>query len=272
MTKKGSLIHLPLTFFSFGKRQKFLFISVLLSACLFSLRFFTLVSRFRLVIGLAILAYLLSVWALREGFNRLSWVTTLVLPAFFICGTGFFYLLVPEQLWLQGLVSLAFGLGFYSLLLTENIFAVAAIRTIQLFRSAQTVGFLITIVTGFFFYNTILSFKLDPWYNLLACIGVSFPLIFQGIWGAQLKDKIDFGDIVSSFIFSLILGELAFTLSFWPVSVSTGSLGLTAGLYIILNLVQHDIAQRLFIKTIKENLVIAIIVFLSILLTTSWSG
>ena len=43
-----------------------------------------------------------------------------------------------------------FGIGQYTLLLTANIFSVAAIRTIALFRAAVAVGFVMTLLTGFF--------------------------------------------------------------------------------------------------------------------------
>ena len=263
---------LRISFVTLSKRQKFIFVSLLLALGLFSMRFFNLVSRFRLVGILAVCAYLFSVWALREGFNRLSWLTTLLLPAMFAGGAGLFYLLVPDQLPVQVGVALGFALGFYSLLLTENIFSAAAIRTIQLFRSAQTVGFLITIITAFFFYNTILSFKLDPWYNLLVCALVSIPLVFQSLWSMQLKDRLSLDDLVLSLIYSFVLGQIAFAFSFWPVSVSTGSLGIAATLYIILNLTHHDLAQRLFIKVIRENVFIAAAVLLAILIATSWTG
>jgi hypothetical protein len=89
---------------------------------------------------------------LREGIDGIEWLTVLTLPPLYTAGVGLFYFLLPVR-WLTRLpVAMAYGLGMYVLLLTENIFSVASIRTIQLLRAAQAVGFLLTLVTGFFLY------------------------------------------------------------------------------------------------------------------------
>ena len=267
MNVKKAKIKLPSV--RIGKRQKFLLVAGLLMAGLFSTRFLANLPQFEVVLGLAAVSYLLSAWALSEGFSRFSWITTLILPPLFTAGVGFFYLL-SNYLWLQLVIVLAYGIGFYSLLLTENIFAAASIRTIQLLRSAQTVGFLLTVLAVFFFYDTILSFKMSPFGNFAAVGLISLPLLYQGVWCCSLCERMRRKDLLVSVVFALILAQLAFVISFWPVSVPTGSLALTAGFYIILNLCQHDLNQRLFAKTIKENLVIALLVFLVVIMTTGW--
>jgi hypothetical protein len=68
----------------------------------------------------------------------------------------------------------------------------------------------------------------------------------------------------------LILAEVVLAISFWPMPVSTSSLFLITVLYILLGLVQNDLQERLFKKTIREYLWVGVIVFLTIFLTTHW--
>jgi len=160
----------------------------------------------------------------------------------------------------------------YALLLTENIFSVAAIRTIQLFRAAQAVGFLLTLVTAFFLYDTILSFRLSFWTNALLVFIISFPLILQALWSVKLEDYISPKVWLFSFVLSLVLAEVACAISFWPVNIASGSLFLVTMMYIILGLSQQHFARRLFPRTVQEYLGVGIAVLVIILLTAHWGG
>jgi hypothetical protein len=189
-----------------------------------------------------------------------------------VAGVGLFYFLTPA-VWLTRIpIVLLFGLGLYVLLLTENIFAVAAIRTIQLLRSAQAVGFLLTVVTAFFLYDTILSFRLNSGFNFLLIGMISFPLVFQGLWSINLEEKIPSRIWLYSFSLALVLAETGLILSFWPLTVAVGSLGLATVLYIVLGLVQHRLSERLFKRTVNEYLVVGIIVLIVVFLSARWGG
>ena len=75
-------------------------------------------------------------------------------------GVALFYFLLPVR-WLTRLPVLAiFGISMYLLFLTQNIYNIAAIRTIQLLRAAHAVGFLFTIVSAFLIYNVIFALHL----------------------------------------------------------------------------------------------------------------
>ena len=156
--------------------------------------------------------------------------------------------------------------------LTENIFIVASIRTIALFRAAQTVGFLITLLTAFFWYNTIFSFRFFGWWNALLVLAVSFPLIFQSLWSVDPGEKPGANILLFSVVSSLIISELTLVVSFFPVNVLTGSLFLTCFAYILIGLSSAWLVGRLFRQTIKEYLIVGGLMFLFLLLTTSWRG
>lgn len=255
-----------------SKRQKFVVSALFLSLGLLAIQVTNISWRYQAIALLVALTYLLSSWSLIEGLNRIEWLTVLVLPTFFTAGVGLFYFLVPAR-WLTRLpVILLYGVGLYALLLTENIFSVAAIRTIQLLRSAHAVGFLLTLVTSFFLYDTILSFRLEPWLNFLLVALVSLPLILQSLWSVNLEEKLTTKIWLYTLILSLVLGEIALAFSFWPVTVVIGSLALTTTLYTLLGLAQHRLSERLFQRTANEYIRVAIIVLMVILLTTHWGG
>lgn len=256
-----------------SKRQKFALTAALLSVGLLAIQVLGFNDRYQIIGGLTFLTLVLSAWSLSEGLVINWWfLNILILPTFFTAGVGLFYFLTPA-IWLTRIpIVLLFGLGLYVLLLTENIFAVAAMRTIQLLRSAQAVGFLLTVMTAFFLYDTILSFRLEPWLNFLGVGLVSLPLILHGLWYVNLEEKISFQIWFYVLALSLILAEAALILSFWPLTVAVGSLGLSTVLYIALGLVQHHLSERLFKKTVNEYLGVGLAVLVVIFLTTHWGG
>ena len=228
--------------------------------------------RFRAIAILSCLTYFLSAWSLIDSLRGIGWFTILTLPTFFTAGVGFFYFLLPAAWYTRIPVVILYGLGIYVLLLVGNIFSVASIRTIQLLRSAQAVGFLLTLITSFFLYDTILSFRLSFWVNFFLIVLISFPLIIQALWSVNLEEKITFRLFIYAFALSLIQGEIVTAFSFWPLSITVCSLALTTSLYISLGLTQNYLVQRLFSKTINEYIGVGLAVLLVIFLTTHWGG
>jgi hypothetical protein len=212
------------------------------------------------------------VWSLKESLNGLEWLMIPILPTFFTAGVGLFYFLVPGDWRIRLPVIFLFGFGLYVLLLTANIFSVAAIRTIQLLRSAHAVGFLMTLLTAFFLYDTIFSFRLIFSLNFGLVLAVSFPLLLQAVWSTKLEDRLTIVSLSFGFILSLIQAEGALLFSFWPISVAVRSLALTTMAYVSFGLVQHYLDERLFPKTIREYVSVGLVVLLVIILTTRWTG
>jgi hypothetical protein len=254
------------------KRRKIILVSLLLSLGLFFVQTRADSARYPALFGLAGLTYLFSAWALKEGLNGIEWVTVLCLPVFFTTGFGLFSFLLPANLWSQVLTLVLYALGIYILLLTENIFSVATIRNIQLLRAAQATGFLLTLITTFFLFDAVLSFRLDPWLNGGIIFLVSLVVFFQGLWKATIEEKVSWRLLSLTLLLAFLMGQVALAISFWPLTVSTGSLFLITVLYVLLGLVQSELQERLFAKTIREYLWVGVIVFLTIFLTTHWGG
>jgi hypothetical protein len=254
------------------KRKKFFITACLLAVGLLSIQLTGVEWRYGAIALLGLATYFLSAWSLSEGLSGIEWLTVLILPVLFSIGVSLFYFLTPV-LWLARLpLIFLYGVGLYSLLLTENIFSVAAIRTIQLLRSAHAVSFLLTLFTSFFLYNVVLSFRGTPWFNFLLVFSVSLPIFLQGLWCINLEEKLTARTWLYSLGSALFLGEIALAFSFWPVTVAVGSLSLTTSLYILLGLIQYHFSEKLFRRTINEYIGVGIVILIVVFLTTHWGG
>lgn len=253
-----------------SKRKKIILTSITLSLGLLFTQTRPVSQRYLAILFLSVASFLLSAWTLREGLKSVAWLGVLLLPTLFTAGIGLFYFLLPSRLLARLPIVALFGLGIYVLLLTENIFSVASFRNIQLLRSAQATGFLMSLITAFFLFDTVFSFRLEPWLNFSGIFIIGFFLFFQGLWSMKLEKKLSPKLWFFSLILALVLAEAALAISFWPLAVSTSSLFLITVLYLLLGLVQSEFQERLFKKTVREYLWVAITVFLTIFFTTRW--
>jgi len=137
------------------KRQEFVLVSLLLAIGLLLTQLLP-EYRYPMTIILALGAYVGSALVLRADLRGIKFFTLLILPALYTAAVTLFYFLLPLR-WITRIPIVAlYILGMYALLLTENIYNVAANRTIALLRAAHTIGFLITLVT-YFLQNRILD-------------------------------------------------------------------------------------------------------------------
>ena len=163
-----------------------------------------------------------------------------------------------------------FGVGMYALLLTANIFSVSTIRTIALVRAARGVGFVLTLLTFFLVFDAILSLR-APIYMTSALVFVSsLPIYKQGFWSVLLDKEFSKDILYLSATAALVTAEIAIALYFWPVTVVVGSLFLTVTVYMLLGLGQSSLETRLFPVTIREHIVVGVLVFIAMFLATHW--
>lgn len=227
--------------------------------------------RYRLIIGLAVLTALLTIWALWEGMTKVKAAVLLILPTLFTIGVASFYFLLPFR-WLTRLpVVILFGMSFYSLLLSQNVFNVASVRTIPLYRAASTVNFLFSLITAFFIYNVVYALHTNFYLNGILVFLISFPLILQMLWSIEM-DRVTSAILIYSGILALVIGEIALALSFWPVAPTMWSLTLSTIMYVVLGIVTEFFRDRLAKRVVWEYIIIGGVVLLFSFLTTSWMG
>lgn len=219
---------------------------------------------------MSLLTVPLTLWSLKEALKGPIWLMSWILPMFFTAGVGLFYFLLPTSVVTALPIILIYFLGMYALFLSENIFSVAAIRTIQLFRSASAASFLLTLVTSFLLYDTVLSFRLPFYLNALLVLVISFFLFLHGNWSVNLEERISKKTLLYSGFLSLGMGEAALALSFWPATITLGSLFLTSLVYVALGLTQAYLSDRFLKNTVREYLSVGFLVLIVLLVYTSW--
>jgi hypothetical protein len=160
----------------------------------------------------------------------------------------------------------------YALLLTENIYNVAANRTIALLRAAHTVGFLITLVTYFLLLSTVLAFRLHAIPTMLLTGIISALLIFQILWSIDLSPTIHPKIRHLTYALVLIFIELSWVLSFWSVKSTIKALFLTTCFYSLVGMAQQYLVEKLYKKTIIEFSSVIVVVGIIVFLTTNWRG
>lgn len=274
-----------------GKRQKIVISTiVLLVGIILSRVGIGELLQWRFRTGLfAVLSVLVTVWALRDqDFTGIKWLMLPILPSMFAVASLLVFPLIPagfERLLsfpvsadTSTLLSMAvrilflaiFVIGYYASALSANIFNIAAVRDIQLRRVAHSISFLVTVATALIFYLVIFSLRLSSLGNFLGVIAVSFPLVFQAFWAVKLESKIGERVLIFSISVAVILGEIAWVLSFYPVSIAIMALFLTAIFYEAVGIVQYYFDERLNRQVAQEFVLVAVATFLITVFSAQW--
>lgn len=256
----------------FTKRQEFVGATIILTALLILTQIVSVDLRYFFVLLLSIAAYGLSAFVLRENLKGIEWVTLLALPTLFTAAVSLFYFLLPVR-WLTRLpVAILYGVGAYALLLTENIYNVAADRTIALLRAAHSVGFLLTLLTFFLLIQTILAFRFFPFVNVLLIGIVSYFLVLQALWSMDLSILVPRRIWHISVAVTVFMVNIVWIFSFLPTKATLTALMLTTILYSSVGMGQQYLVEKLYKKTVIEFISVAAIVFVITLIATSWRG
>lgn len=255
------------------RREKFLAATILLTIGLVATQLISFDQRLIMVVGLSVITYILSAWVLREDLEGVEWLTLLVLPTLYTAAVCLFYFLLPARWITRVPTALFYAIGMYAVLLTENIYNVSAERSIQLVRAAHSIGYLITLVTAFLFFNTLFALHLPFYFNALGAALITFPLSFQSLWSIVLTER----SISSTIWFfaigaTIIIAELALVISLWPIRGVVAAVVLSAALYTLIGVGQQQLMERLFKTIIREFIIVIIIVFLLSLFATRWGG
>lgn len=261
-----------LTSYQITKRQKFILMSGFLTLVLVATQTVPESLRLEAIGFLALSTLFLAIFALWGELSGIKYFLLTLLPVYFVTGSSLFYFLLPVR-WLTRLpFALTFGISVYLLMLTSNIYNVAAIRTIALIRAAHAVGLLFSIVSAFFLVNVLFSLHL-PFYLLVGgVLLVVGPLYFVGLWSYELKDHISHKVIVYTSIFTLVNVQVALVLSFWPVVPINGALVIVTIMYVLLGLGQFVFQEKMKTRVVWEHLVVAFLVAMIVLASTRWGG
>lgn len=252
------------------KRQRFALQTIILTFGLLVTQLIWEDYRFIVVVILSIMSYFLTAWSLSEDIKGIEWILLYILPVSLTLSFSLFYFLLPGR-WISRLfIIFVFAIGTYATLLAENIYNVAAARSIQLLRVAQSVGLLITLVVVFLSVSIIFSIRGSFLMNMFLLTPVVFVLGLQSLWSVKLEARLSREVIIYAAVVALGIGEMVAALSFWPIQIATISLFTSALFYTLIGIIQQHFLGRLFKNIIKEYIFAFIFTFLVAVLITSW--
>lgn len=272
------------------KRTRFVLVAFLIALSLWLSTWVSVEYRFGLTLGISALTYILSVWVLFDDLKGIEWLTLVVLPVMFTLGSALFSNFLPNSIprifsrvfqvetaillagFFRLIYYILFAIGLYGVLLIENIFSVASIRTIQLFRAARSVNFILTLVTSLFFFTAVFSLRLPFWWIGIGVFLTSFTLSFPSYWSVDLKNN--YVSEVGKFAFTVgwLVSLVSLVLAFWPVKPFMGGLMLTSVLYALLGVMEQRLSSKVYLESAMEYLATVLIIMIIGFLTTSWTG
>lgn len=268
--KKGNISFLLNTIVNLSKRQKFVVAVIIQTSGLILTQILSSHLIFYAVGLLCFISLLLSLWCLAEDLNGADYFTLTIPQIFFTGGIALFYFLLPFR-WITRLpVALLYGVGIYALLLTQNIFNVASIRTIALLRAARSINLLFALITSFLLFNIIFSMHWPAYGNFILIMTISISFFIVLFWGEKMTTNIGKDILKISFGLSFIVSQLSLILSFWPVNGTFKSLYLVAVFYTLAGIIQSRFKEMPIKNSIWEYLILNLLAMGMILITTSW--
>lgn len=225
------------------------------------------------LVALIVLSSLCTVFSLWVDLPRRKQVIIILLPiVLFTAACFLFYFVLPARWATRIIMLLVFALGFYALLLVQNIYSISVSRTIKLLQAARTIGFLLAVTSAFGLYYTLYS--LHTYIPLLAAgiFSISFMLILSVIWGVSYKEFVGKMELLHTFILTLVITQIGVLLTFWPVTVTFAAIFLAGFFYTFVGLSQHWLEHRLFKRVLWEYIWVAVVLVLVLFFTTRWGG
>lgn len=256
--------------FSISKRQKFILSVLILSIGLFFLQNLLGRSGVFLTFALSFLAVLLLFISNYSDMMKNFSIHFFILPFFYSLAFGLFYFLIPTRFLTRMLMTSMYAIGLYSLFLSQNIFAVASMRTIALLSSARTVSFIITLVSYFFLSNVVFTLDLPAIPTSVIVFVYTFFLSAHSIWTYTLDTSFK-PYLIWVTLLSFCLFQASIILWFWPSSPTIIALFLTGLFYTITGLTHAWFDKRLFKNILWEYAWVALVISAILFLFTSWN-
>lgn len=258
--------------FALTKRKRFIIASIFITIAIFF--FPSLLKNYGPIIVAIYIAmsYLISIFALKEDISGIEYITLFILPVLFTVGAGLFISIVPERKIYRWPLYALVPVSIYSIYLTENIFNVSGIRTIQLLRMANVFCYIITLVTSVFLFWFVLTLRLQIVENVLAICAIVTLLTLQFLWSFELTPKFTLKTLLYTCVVILVFAQIGIIINFYAISTIYATLFLVSIYYVLLGLVHHYNEKKLTRKVAIEYTLAAFIVFIFMILSIQWQG
>jgi len=230
----------------FGKREKFLALSFLLSL-IFFINYFIPRGFWPVSTVLAFLLQIAGLYSLFKLERNSRDLVSLIPPLLFCLSIGFVQYLFPcIPIWFKAVFLLGSFFCFYLILLVLNIFLVVRRKgEILLLRPAKTALFLLTVLIFFLGSSVLLKGITFFSLQLVFLVLLSFALGSSLLFFFQVGERISTPVILASFLISFLVAQNFISLSFFPQKSFFRALSLTAAFYAFLGAGEVYLSHRL---------------------------
>lgn len=247
------------------KRKIFIAVAVLWGLSLFGL------DRHWHGLALGITASLLALSLLGPPKDIWDGLAHVAPPFLFVLSASLVFVYFPNFGFLfKSVLIFVFAVAFYAILLSQNIFRVAADRGARfpLFRAAQTASFLLALFGAFLFLAILYKSSLPLVFQVLLGLVGTGGLAFSHLWFSyQDSQPIPVRALLSgALLIGLGVGELGLASAFLPIKSFFRALALATGFYIGLGFYKQVLEHSFNRKFLIEHLVVAVSVALILLI------
>jgi hypothetical protein len=238
-----------------SKRTSFILAALALAAGLVLVDYVSRDQQLLTIFIYTVLVYAASAFALRFVLRGVRLLTLPALPTLFAMGIAFTQFYFPNlTLGFKSVLWAIAFVGLYIIFLMENIFSVALERgtKIPLYRAAKTTAFLATIVVAFLHLTAVYKSNLPFWAQIALVTVLVLVLSFQLFWVFDLTQDFERKMLAASLLVALGVGEVALSLSFWPLESFFRAVVLATALYIGLGIGQQYFEHRLTRRIVYE--------------------
>ncbi|MFA9289280.1 MAG: hypothetical protein ACEQSA_05380 [Weeksellaceae bacterium] len=253
------------------KRVRIVVCVLMMLALLLVSTFFPFVESWYIFIIVFFLgSYFTTYIAVFEGLDGVEWFTLFIMPVLLTLTLYLFFSLLPVR-WLTRLPYLMiFGFSYYAILLTSNIFNIGVEKSLQLYRAAFSVNYLLQTCIIFLSILATFTFKQHFIVNALVIGIVSFLLSIQLFWTVKPEHAFDRQLLRLGSGVAVLMFQLGIIISFLPLSTTIAALLSTACYYSLTGLVYHAQEEKLYKNVIREYSFVFFFVVLIVLLTLQW--
>lgn len=215
-------------------------------------------------------SYVATFFALYEGIEKIEWYMLFLMPVLLSVAMYLFYFLFPVR-WLTRIpFILIYAISTYAVLLSSNIFNVGVEKNLQLYRAGFSVNYLIQTMVFFLISNVLASFHWGFLANAIIFGILAFGMSLQLYWSIRLDLHIRKEVLRHTLLTALLIGEMCLFLSFIPVQESIFALVAAVLYYCFAGLTHLHLDERLFKHSVREYMIILIVILAILFLSISW--
>lgn len=252
------------------KRYRMGFSVLILGTLMFISTFFYFDKAILFVPLFAVLTYFLTYFSLLEEIEKIGWIGLFIMPELISVFFYIFYFLFPGR-WLTRVpFVVVYMVSVYAVLLCSNIFNVGVEKNLQLYRAAFSINFFYQTFISFVIFNLLFSLKNYFFLNVIVIGVVGYLLSLHLFWTIRLKMFLEKEIKLYAIFVGLALAELGFVLSFIPLKTTVYALFLSSSYYSLTGIIHNYIEEKLFKETIREFIIVWLVVLVITLLSISW--